>query len=71
MNIFDGGNHEKVPSLEHHRHRVCTCYVVLFQNRHNVQDIAFLRIHSSVKMSLETVLVKRFSKLRKRRILNG
>ena len=46
--------------------------LVLFRNRHsdNVQDIAFSRIHSSVKMSLETVLVKRFSKLRKRRILN-
>ena len=43
----------------------------LWSSLHNVQDIAFLRIHSSVKRSLETVLVKRFSKLRKRRILNG
>ena len=48
--------------------------LVLFQNRHNrhnVQDIAFLRIHSSVKRSLETVFVKKLSKLRKRRFLNG
>ena len=34
--------------------------LVLFQNRHNVQDIAFLRIHSSVFCSLKGSIENRF-----------
>ena len=38
------------------------CTLVLFQNRNNVQDIAFLRNHSSVFYSLKGSIENRFFK---------